>query len=255
VSLLQRLQIPIWGEGRMAWERAALRRDPVLRGAGAARGHGEPVLLIPGFMAGDLSLGIMARWLRDLGYRPTRARMWANVDCTEAALGRLIHQLEAACERHGRPALIVGQSRGGTMARILAVRRPDLVHGIVTLGSPHTDPFAVHPLVRAQVRAVATLGSLGVPGLFAHRCRTGCCVEALQATTAPFPDGVGFTSIYSLKDGIVDWRSCLDPYAEHVEVRASHIGMAVNAEVYRAIADTFGAWTGPGRDRAALAAA
>jgi hypothetical protein len=42
-------------------------------------------------------------------------------------------------------------------------------------------------------------------------------------------------SIYSRSDGIVDWRACLDPAAEHVEVRASHIGMAVNGEVYAAV--------------------
>ena len=32
-------------------------------------------------------------------------------------------------------------------------------------------------------------------------------------------------------DGIVDWRACLDPAAAHVEVRASHIGMAVDPRV------------------------
>ena len=43
--------------------------------------------------------------------------------------------------------------------------------------------------------------------------------------------------MYSRSDGIVDWRSCLDPAARHVEVAACHIGMAVNAGVYRAVAD------------------
>jgi hypothetical protein len=31
----------------------------------------------------------------------------------------------------------------------------------------------------------------------------------------------------------VDWRACLDPYAECVEVEGSHCGMAVNVNVYR----------------------
>jgi hypothetical protein len=36
---------------------------------------------------------------------------------------------------------------------------------------------------------------------------------------------------------VVDWRACLDPSAdEHVEVRASHCGMAANPAAYRAIA-------------------
>ena len=39
--------------------------------------------------------------------------------------------------------------------------------------------------------------------------------------------------MYSRSDGVVDWRSCLDPAAELVEVGASHCGMAVSAQVYR----------------------
>jgi triacylglycerol lipase len=39
-------------------------------------------------------------------------------------------------------------------------------------------------------------------------------------------------AIYSHSDGIVDWRSCLDPHAECVEVDGSHCGMAVNPRVY-----------------------
>jgi triacylglycerol lipase len=233
----QRLRIPIWREGRVVLERASLLRDPVLRGAGVPRGDGAPLLMIPGFMAGDLSLTLMARWLRDIGYRPCRAGIRANVDCTERALARLDAQLERVAEHHGRRVRIVGHSRGGTMARILAVRRPDLVEGIVCLGSPLTDQLNVHPLVRAQVRAVALLGTLGVPGLFTYGCGSGCCADATADTTAPFPDHVAFTSVYSRSDGVVAWRACLDPAATAVEVRSSHVGMAVNPEAFRAVAD------------------
>lgn len=234
--MISRLQIPIWREGRFALERAALLRDPVWRGEGMPPGHGEPVMLIAGFMAGDPSLGAMAGWLRRLGYRPVRAGLRANVDCTEETLQRLERELERAVTRHRRSAWIVGHSRGGTMARVLAVRRPDLVAGIVCLGSPLRDQFEVHPLVRAQVRAVAMLGTLGVPGLFRHHCQEGCCAKAHEQLTGPFPEDVAFTSVYSRSDGVVGWRACLDPAARAVEVDASHCGMAVNREVYRALA-------------------
>ena len=237
MSSLGRLAIPIWGESRVALEHAALRRDPVLEGQGVPRGDGRPVMLIPGFLAGDPSLTTMARWLKRLGHRPCRARMRVNVDCTTRGVQRLEQELEGLAERHGRKVTVVGQSRGGTMARLLAVRRPDLVERIVTLGSPLTDQMAVHPFVRAQVTALGLLGTLGVPGLFGAGCQYGrCCEEVREQAEGPFPAGVGFVSIYSRSDGIVDWRSCLDPAAELVEVRASHIGMAVNAEVYRAVA-------------------
>ncbi len=237
-----RLGIPIWREGRIALEQAALRRDPVLRGEGVPRGDGSPVLLVPGFLAGDPSLATMAGWLKRLGYRPCRSRMRANVDCATRALDRLEPELEQLAERHGRSVTIVGQSRGGTMARALAMRRPDLVRTIVTLGSPLTDQMAVHPLVLAQATALGALGTVGVPGLFGRGCTHGdCCAETRDLAAAPFPRGIRFVSIYSRSDGIVEWRACLDPAAEHVEVDSSHIGMSVNADVFRAVGRALGA--------------
>jgi hypothetical protein len=49
------------------------------------------------------------------------------------------------------------------------------------------------------------------------------------------PTGVAFTAIYSRRDGIVDWRACVDPLATPVEVRSSHLGMAVDPSVVRAV--------------------
>jgi triacylglycerol lipase len=237
------LRIPIWREARIGLERAALSRDPVLRGQGVARGDGTPVLLIPGFMAGDLSLSLMSTWLGRLGYEPCRAGIRANVDCTGQSIDRFAAQLRRLATHHGRPVAIVGHSRGGAMARILAVRHPEFVHGIVCLGSPLVDQFAVHPLVRAQVEALATLGTLGLHGLFRRDCLAGsCCDQVRTEAQAPFPQQTRFTSIYSRSDGIVDWQSCLDPAARHVEVRSSHCGMAFNGQVFaeigRALAPT-----------------
>lgn len=229
---------PLWREARVGLEAAALLRDPVLRGAGVPDGRGHPVLLIPGFLAGDGSLAVMARWLGRCGYRPSRAGMIANVDCSGAALARLERRLERLVAEGGRRASIVGQSRGGSLAKVLARRRPDLVCGIVTLGSPELEPLAVHPLVRLQLEAVSRLGSLGAPRLFKRSCLDGdCCASFWVDLAAALPRGVGFVSVYSRTDGIVEWRACLAPGAEHVEVDASHIGMAVNPAVWRAVAD------------------
>jgi hypothetical protein len=43
-------------------------------------------------------------------------------------------------------------------------------------------------------------------------------------------------AIYSRSDGIVAWQSCLDPYAEQIEVDSSHSGMSVHRDVYRLLA-------------------
>jgi hypothetical protein len=42
--------------------------------------------------------------------------------------------------------------------------------------------------------------------------------------------------VYSRSDGIVDWRACIDPHAEAVEVDSSHCGMSVHPQVYALLA-------------------
>jgi triacylglycerol lipase len=230
---------PLWREARIGLEAATLLRDPLFRGDGVVDGRGRGVLLIPGFLAGDGSLSMMAGWLKRAGYRPSRAGIVANVNCAGVLLPRLEQRLERLVDRQGKPAAIVGQSRGGTLAKVLAHRRPELVSGVVTLGSPQTEPLAVHPLVRLQVEAVGRLGSLGAPGLFKRSCINGdCCSSFWEDLAQPLPPAVPLVCVYSKSDGVVDWRSCLDPHAaELVEIRASHCGMAVSRAAWRAVAD------------------
>lgn len=237
---------PIWLEGRFPVELQALGRDPVIAGVGVPHGDDAPVVLVPGFLAGDPSLATMTYWLRRLGYHTAKAGIRANVDCSSASVDRLEARVEEVCWQHGRPVAIIGQSRGGTFATALARRRPDLVSGIVTLGSPLLNQLAVHPLVRMNITVVGLLGTLGVPGLFSQACLNGdCCADLRVENDAPMPPGLPFVSVYSRTDGIVDWRACLHPDAEHVEVEASHCGMAVNPEVYRAVAEALGSFAEP----------
>jgi triacylglycerol lipase len=230
---------PLWREARLGLEAAALLRDPLFRGAGMRDGRGRPVLLVPGFLAGDTSLALMGGWLGRAGYRPVKAGVRANVDCSAALLARFEERLEGAVRTQGKRAAVIGQSRGGSLAKALAGRRPDLVCGLVALGSPQLDPLAVHPLVRLQVEAVGRLGTLGAPGLFRRSCLDGdCCAEFRADLAGELPADVGFVSVYSRSDGVVDWRACLDPAAdEHVEIGASHCGMAVSRAAWRAVAD------------------
>lgn len=241
----------LWREARIGLEAARLLRDPVFRGDGVRDGRGQPVMLIPGFLAGDDSLALMTRWLRRTGHHTSKAGIRLNIGCSGRGLAGLERRLEALVERQGRPAAVIGQSRGGSFAKALAVLRPDLVAGIVTLGAPTLDPLAVHPAVRASVKGVALLGTLGAPGLFSRDCMAGdCCQEFWALHDGPFPRGTGYVSLYSRSDGIVDWHSCLDPAAIHVEIRSSHLGMAVNPDGYRAIADVMrGLARSPGRAR------
>jgi pimeloyl-ACP methyl ester carboxylesterase len=237
---------PLWRESRAGVEAAVLFKSSVWRGGGVPDGAGRPVLLIPGFMAGDSLLGTLTRWLRDNGYHTHRAGIRANVGCSEEYLRRLETRVEQLFEETGQRVAVVGQSRGGVIARVLATRRPDLVSGIVTLGAPTVNQLSAHPFVLAQVLVVGALGTGKVPGMFRVSCWRGACCERFRADLAnAFPGDVGFTALYSKTDGVVDWRACLDPAAEQIEVRASHVGMGLNAEVYAELGNALGRF---GRD-------
>jgi triacylglycerol lipase len=241
---------PLWREGRAGLELAGLMTSPIWRGAGVAPGEGRPVLLIPGFLAGDGSLSTLTRWLQANGYRTHRAGMRANVDCSAESVRRLEVRLEAFAESCGQPVALIGQSRGGVFARALAAMRPDLLAGVVTLGAPTVSQLDVHPIVLAQIAVVGALGAGGVRGMFTWRCLRGeCCADFRRALRAPVE--VPYVALYSRSDGIVNWRSCLDPAAELVEVDASHLGMGLNAEVYAELARALASFA-PGEAAEAL---
>ena len=244
---------PLWRESRLGFEAAQLLRSPIWRGIGVEPGEGRPVLLIPGFMAGDGTLSTMARWLRQNGYRTHRAGIRANVGCSQDACERIEERIEELAARSGSRVALVGQSRGGVLARVVAARRPDLVSGIVGLGAPTVGQLRVHPLVLLQVGVVGALGTGRVPGLFSMSCLRGACCEPFRADLLhDFPPGVRYVSVYSRSDGIVDWRACLDGAADElVEIRASHCGMAVSVQAYEQVARALAAFDEPGFAQAA----
>lgn len=198
----------------------------------------DPVILVPGFLAGDASLQLMARALRTRGFRTYRSRIHANVGCTLNAAAQLESRLESVAIRRGGRVQIVGHSLGGMLARGVAVRRPDLVSGIVTMGSPMLAPAAHHLLLTAGVETLVRLSRAGLPGLMSEDCVAGSCARtSFEEGRSPMPHDVAFTTLWSRRDGVVDWRACIDPEAVSVEVTASHVGMAVDPAVVERVSE------------------
>ncbi len=230
-------QAPLWAELRYGGELARLLAGELLRPRRAPL-QTPPVLLIPGFMAGDSSMSMMRYWLERRGHRVVTSGMLANVDCAERTVGRLQAQLADFHASAGAPLVVVGQSRGGALARALAVREPERVSGLLMLGSPVSAPLAVSPHVLRTVRLVAWLGDRGLPGVFSRSCHEGeCCAPFRADLQAPLPPGLRAVAVHSRSDAIVDWRACVDPYAQPVEVDSSHCGMSVHPAVYRVLED------------------
>jgi triacylglycerol lipase len=230
-----------WGRPHLElrWQAEAMRLlvDPVFHGVGVARGDGRPVVLLPGFAAGDYTLTPLAMWLRRLGYRTATCGMWLNAGCAERALLRVERRVEALHARHGRRVAVIGHSRGGYLARALGARRPEHVSHVIAVGSGLTR----HLDVAAPALAAVALARAVQRRTTDRDRRRGCMTEACacafgEAYETPFPAAVRLTSIYSKGDGMVRWQSCVVAYASNVEVTGSHVGLVFNRKTYRAMA-------------------
>jgi pimeloyl-ACP methyl ester carboxylesterase len=210
-------------QARALGEFAAFRRRRGLRRS-APRGDGHPVLVLPGFLAGDYTTAPLRRFLRDLCYDARGWKLGNNLGPTPAILQKLSDRVRHLYERHGRKLSLVGWSLGGIYARELARANPGKVRNVVTMGSPFRDISATHAARLVALR----------PG--AKPVHKNEAVRSYLAQPIPVPT----TSIYSKTDGIVHWQSCLQdegPAAENVEVTCSHTGMGFYHEVFEIVAD------------------
>jgi pimeloyl-ACP methyl ester carboxylesterase len=224
---------PSSGLARMAMEQrvfyelgAFAAASPLLRAMG--RGDRHPVLVLPGFTAGDASTTALRRTLRSQGYWVHGWRLGRNIGPTQTIVDGLVARLELLHERHEAPVSLVGWSLGGIFARGMAREHPDLVRQVITLGSPYRmrDSFG-SPVARLYRR----FEGVHVPGsdpaaLLAE--------EDLPALTMPS------TSIYTRTDGVVHWSLCIEAEGEHrenIEVQGTHVGLGVNPAVIYAISD------------------
>jgi pimeloyl-ACP methyl ester carboxylesterase len=202
---------------------ASLLLSPLLMRA--PRGDGHPVLALPGFLASDLSMAPLRRYLGELGYETHAWRMGRNTGGVGRMRGALLDRLSEIHAASGRKVSIVGWSLGGVYARDLALRAPEMVRYVVTLASPFAN----------DVRATnATWLYEALSGEV-----VGDDPQFLKEIAGDIP--VPTSSIYSRADGIVNWRTCcLQPSdtAENIEVHlASHVGIGVNPAALWAIAD------------------
>jgi pimeloyl-ACP methyl ester carboxylesterase len=191
----------------------------------APKGDGHPVLTLPGFLASDLSTAPMRRYLRELGYDTYAWKMGRNIGGVSRIRAALRDRLAEIHANTGRKVSIVGWSLGGVYARDLALRAPDEVRCVVTLGSPFANDVRATNATRLyEALSGETVGQNS---------------ELRKAIAGDLP--VPASSIYSRADGVVNWRTCLQrpsDTAENIEVRlASHSGLGVNAAALWAVAD------------------
>ena len=235
---VERTITPLWKEAAWPMEWAKLRCSPVFFGIGVPRGHGETVVLVPGFMAGDLMMLELYRWLRRIGYRPWLSNITWNNDCPDETARKLERRVRAIADRTGDRLRLVGHSLGGMLSKYVVQESPELVDRVITVGSPFRDLVKAHPAIVGIWGDLKLKRSRVVGRNLKPSCGTGHCTCAfvsnmLQPKRVSPPQ----FSIYSKTDGIVDWTSCVedDPEA-NTAIKGSHFGMVYNVAAYRAIA-------------------
>lgn len=188
----------------------------------------HPVMVLPGFTAGDESTLILRRFLTQQGYK---ALPW--LQGTNTGNPRLLESVMLRFYRLHQSMdckiSLVGQSLGGVFAREIAKQFPDAVRCVITLGSPYgaTGNGSTSPIVEKLFERMS-----------------GMTVEELRQTRPQFREqtrlAMPATSVYSKADGVVGWQTCIEPesdISENIRVWGSHAGMAMNPDVVRIVAD------------------
>ena len=187
------------------------------------KGRGEPVLVLPGYGAGDASTAVLQAYIRYLGYRSRGWGLGRNSGDVRDLLPRVVERLERMADETAQAVRLVGWSLGGYLAREAARERPALVDRVITLGSPVIGGPKYTIVAKYYRRQGVDLDAVEA------------AVEARNRTPLRTP----VTAIYSRADGVVAWRACIDhwnPNVEHVEVAATHIGLGFSPEVFEIIA-------------------
>lgn len=191
----------------------------------APRGEPHGALVLPGLMAGDPSTHVIRRYLRHLGYTAWGWRLGRNIGPSTAILEGMVDVLDTLAARTGEPVSVIGWSLGGIYARELSRRHPEYVRQVITLGSPfnmvHTRQSRADPVFRRR----------------AH-LHDASRVPSREQVAQPIP--VPSTAVYSRRDGIVAWQTCIEPASalhENVEVRCAHLGFGVDPATLWLLAD------------------
>ena len=193
------------------------------------RAPSREVLVLPGWMAGDVSTTLLRAALARDGHR---VRGW-GLGRNTGDVPRRIDAVTALVVERSRttdtPLDLVGWSLGGVIAREVARRRPDAVRRVITLGTPlHGSSFTAFAALFAEDVARGTGDALA----------EGARERKVRRKAAP--PRVPVTVVWSRRDGIVHWRAQQDrdnPWAEHVEVGSTHLGMTLDPDVLDVLRD------------------
>ncbi len=231
--------ISIWKEALFAADLFLLHAAPVYYGLGVPHGDRSGVVILPGFLGTNHYLAELRFWVARMGYRPYLSGIGLNAECPNLLIrNRLNETIEKAIAETGRKIHLIGHSLGGVIARAVTNQRPNDIASVITLASPFCGTIAHRSVLRAakavRKHILKEHGADVLPQCYTARCTC----NFLNSLRRAVPPSVMETAIYTLDDGIVDWRYCRTGKPENdFEVPGTHIGLVFNASAYRIIAN------------------
>ena len=220
-------------EARIFMEMALLPASlPLLMAA--PQGDGHPVILVPGFMAGESTLAALKLFLQNKGYDVHNWGLGRNVGFRGKHANALPQKIRYLHHTTGRKVSLVGWSLGGVFSFYGAETTQDCVRSIITLGSPvsvdmmgNQSPPALKALYRLVSHRLGASAHLMQPRAKAMR----------EHRRLPIPT----SCLYSLSDGVVPPQEATidgDPALhENIQVPGSHVGLGFNGIVMAIVAD------------------
>lgn len=211
---LQELRLPLdmlcWGP---SWLGVKSRRST----------RPSPVILLPGFGAGPRSMRFMEAFLRRRGHAVRDWGIGQNNGDAKKLRAELRPIVQQATAEGGQPAVLVGWSLGGYIAREYAREHPQEIRKVITLGTP----------VIGGPRYTATAAWYRSQGHDLDH------IERTIADRYATPIQVPVVAVYSKRDGVVAWQACVDqwsPDVRHIEVSETHVGLGFAPRVLSLIA-------------------
>lgn len=180
-------------------------------------GRGRPVLVVPGFLANDLSTRPLRAGLSRAGFRAHGWKRGRNLGLKDDILDAIDDRVRQI--GRGEPVALVGWSLGGLIAREFAKVAPDRIAKVVTLGSP----------IRGDLRRNNNVWRV-------YEWVAGHPVDAppIECALEEKPP-VETIAIWSRKDGIVAGHAARGCSDRAVEIGCGHIEMVFAPEAIRAV--------------------
>ena len=185
------------------------------------KGDGGPVILVPGYGATDAAMRPLRRFLRDRGHWVKSAGFGRIHTDVPLLVQQLAERSETLQRETGRKVSLIGWSLGGMLSRETARGHPESIERVITFGTPVIGGPAHTAFARRYSAEELTQ------------------IEALINERHRVPIEVPITAIWSKRDGVVAGRACVDHHSaevEHVEVGSTHLGMALDPDVWSIIA-------------------